>query len=269
MHNDEMRKRWDRLAEAHAARKNDTTHESAGQLYQADWWQYISPLLTEIPNGRILEAGCGTGRWAEHLIPMGFSVVMSDFSPAMLAKAKEYAGAHGFAEKVTFKELDVCDMHSLDNDSFDMVISTGEPISLCSDPHKAIREYCRVVKPGGYVLCDAANKYRRAFDTFRDDPSDRFLHILESGKDTAKHSMRLHLFGPTELTSIFEELGMEVCTLAGITPLDTFPPSGQVKKAMKNEAARNALYELSRRHGEKPEIVALSSRILAVAHKPK
>ncbi|MEF2146044.1 MAG: class I SAM-dependent methyltransferase [Desulfovibrionaceae bacterium] len=268
MRNDDIREIWNKRAKIHAAQKCCKAQNVVGQLYHDSWWHYINPLLSEIPNGRILEAGCGTGRWAEHLAPRGFTLVMSDLSPAMLVKAKEYAEENGFVEHIDFKELDVCDLHSLEDNSFDMVISTGEPISICSDPRKAISEYCRVVRPGGFVLCDAGNKYRKAFDSFQAHPAQRFLHILETGDYASQSGMELHMLGPSELTAIFEEYGLTIKTMAGITPMGTFPACTHYENAVKDSAIRNELYELQRLYGEKPEIVALSSRILAVAQKP-
>jgi ubiquinone/menaquinone biosynthesis C-methylase UbiE len=238
------------------------------RLYDESWWGYIEPLLAGISGGRILEAGCGTGRWAERLAPMGFEVVLSDLSPNMLKKAREYAEGHGFAEGLGFEERDVCDLYGLQNGSFDMVISTGEPITMCSDPKKAIGEYCRVVRPGGYVLCDAGNRYRKAFDLFREMKGNQILNVLESGEYEGKEGLMHHLLGPGELRAAFEEQGMECCTLAGITPMFSFPPDAALKAALDDEQTSQAMVTIAREYAERPEIVSQSSRLLAVARKP-
>lgn len=267
MNNNELRKIWDERAESHAARKRNNTNNYSGQLYHESWWRHIEPLLSKFPGGKILEAGCGTGRWAEHLVPMGFALTCSDLSPGMLAKAQEDADNKDLNESIRFEVLDVCDLHPFDDAHFDMVISTGEPISLCSDPRKAISEYCRVVRPGGYVLCDAGNKYRHAFDLFRDKPSADFMHTLETGDFSSKGKMDLHLFGPTELTETFESFGMKIQTLAGLTPMLTFPPSAKTNAAMKDAATTQALEKLERDYTTHPEVIALSSRLIVVAQK--
>ncbi|SDL58286.1 Methyltransferase domain-containing protein [Maridesulfovibrio ferrireducens] len=268
MTTENLRTIWDRKAEDHAAGRECRSQKRSSQLYHDSWWSYIQPLLSHIPNGRILEAGCGTGRWAEHLVPMGFDMVLSDFSPNMLVKAQDYAEKKGFIKGVSFEELDVCDLHTLKSESFDMVISTGEPISLCSDPQKAISEYCRVVRPGGYVLCDAGNRYRRAYDNFRASPSEQVLQILETGVCVMDNGMKLHLLGPGELTAIFEDQNMELCTLAGITPMLCFPPDPKLEKGMENDATYQAMITMGQKYAEHPEMIALSSRLIAVARKP-
>jgi 2-polyprenyl-3-methyl-5-hydroxy-6-metoxy-1,4-benzoquinol methylase len=268
MNNSALRETWNQKAELHAARKECQKQDSCSRLYEASWWGYIEPLLPEITGGRILEAGCGTGRWAERLAPMGFDLVLSDISPVMLQKAREHAEQHGFADNLRFEELDVCDLHSLPSESFDMVISTGEPITMCSNPHQAISEYCRVVRPGGYVLCDAGNRYRKAFELFRTNPSDQVLQIFETGEYVNHDGLAMHLLGPTELTSAFADQGMELRTLAGITPMFTFPPDKDLNTALSNEKTYQAMVTIAQEHAERREIVNLSSRLLAVARKP-
>ncbi|NDV19718.1 methyltransferase domain-containing protein [Pseudodesulfovibrio sp. JC047] len=268
MHNDELRRIWNERAEYHAARKLTESDDAMSRFYHTSWWRHIEPLLSNFPSGTILEAGCGTGRWAEHLVPLGYSVTLTDISPVMLKKAREHAERKGFVNGVILKEFDVCDLHPFADNSFDMVISTGEPISLCADPEKAFSEYCRVVRPGGYVLCDAGNKYRRALEVFTKDPSAAFLTILETGEHTAHGNMDLHLFGPSELKKNFETLGMTVHTLAGLTPMLTFPPSTTAQTAMQDQTTLQALEELERKYTQTPEIIALSSRLIIVAQKP-
>lgn len=267
MDNEKLREIWDQRAETHAARKECKAQDPVSKLYHDSWWGYIQPLLSELAPGRILEAGCGTGRWAEHLVPMGFDLVLSDFSPNMLAKARAYAEEKGFAHGVSFEELDVCDLYSLESDSFDMVISTGEPVTLCNDPEQAIIEYCRVVRPGGYVLCDAGNRYRKAYDSFTQSHSGRAAQIIETGEYEMDNNMILHLLGPSELTRILDRQNMELLTLAGITPMFSFPPDEQQKKAMEDEVTYQAMVTISREYAQRPEVVALSSRLIAVARK--
>jgi SAM-dependent methyltransferase len=268
MDNTTLRDIWNQRAEVHAARKGCRTEDTVSELYDESWWGYVEPLLADISGGRVLEAGCGTGRWAERLAPMGFSVALSDISPNMLAKAGEYAEEHGFGDNLRFEELDVCDLHAFGDSSFDMVLSTGEPITICSDPQKAISEYCRVVRPGGHVLCDAGNRYRRAFELFRQGRGGEIEEVLATGVCLGHDGLPMHLLGPGELQNRFEEEGMEVLTVAGITPMFGFPPDGASKAALEDEKTLQAMQVIARDYAERPEIVAQSSRILAVARKP-
>jgi len=266
--NTKIRKVWNQRAEIHAAKKEHQVGDLNSKLYNKSWWGYIKPLLPKNNHGRILEAGCGTGRWAELLAPMGFDLVLSDISSNMLARAKKFAEEKGYVKNLCFEELDVCDLHSLQSESFDMVISTGEPISMCSDPMKAISEYCRVVRPGGYVICDSGNRYRKAYDNFHLFPSEQVLKILETGEYEGRDGITVHLLGPTELTEIFTDQKMELLTLAGIMPMFSFPPDKRLTKALENESTYQAMVTISKKYAQRPEIVSLSSRLLVVAQKP-
>jgi len=268
MNNNHLRKIWDQRADIHSARKMCKTEDQFSKLYNESWWRYIEPLLSEIKNGRILEAGCGTGRWAERLAPMGFEMVLSDISPKMLHNARDFAEQCGFADNLSFEELDVCDMHSLRNNSFDMVISTGEPLTLCANPEKAVSEFCRVVRPGGYILCDAANRYRKAFDLFHRKAFDQIIKVLETGDYVSESGLTQHLLGPGELVDLLKANKMEVHNLAGITPMFSFPPDSELKDALEHEYIFRDMLKISQKYAEHPGVVNLSSRLLAVACKP-
>ena len=269
INNNHLRKIWDQRADMHFARKMCKTEDKCSKLYDKSWWSYIEPHLSKIKNGRILEAGCGTGRWAERLAPMGFEMVLSDLSPKMLHYAQDYAEQHGFADKLSFEELDICDMHSLLNNSFDMVLSTGEPLTMCANPEKAISELCRVVRPGGYLICDAGNRYRKVFDLSHRKEFDQILKVLETGNYVPENGLTQHLLGPEELVEILKANKMEVHNLAGITPMFSFPPDSELKDALEHESIFRDMLEISETYAERPGIVNLSSRLLAVARKPK
>lgn len=267
MPNQELRDIWDQRAERHAERKKDGAREQGISLYEKSWWRHIEPLLSDIPGGKVLEAGCGPGRWVDRLAPMGFEMVLSDISPKMLEQARNFAKKKGFQDKVRFEVSDIGAMDCLEDNSFDMAIATGEPVSMCGDPRKGISELCRVVRPGGYVLCDAGNRYRRAYDMFRDNPSGPVLELLKTGEFIGAAGITLHLLGPEELKAAFTDLGMELLTLAGITPMCTFPPTPDQKKALEDPKVLRDMEQIDETFSQDPGMVHLSARLIAVARK--
>lgn len=269
LNNNHLRQIWNERADQHFAGKMCQTVDQFSKLYNESWWRYIEPHLSEIKNGRILEAGCGTGRWAERLVPMGFEMVLSDLSPKMLEYAKELAEQRGIADKLSFAELDICDLHALRNSSFDMVISTGEPLTSCSDPKKAISEYSRVLRPGGYLICDAGNRYRKAFDLFQRKAFDQVIKVLETGDYVSESGLTQHLLGPEEFVDLLKVHKMEVLHLAAITPMFSFPPDRDLKAALEHEHIFHDMLEISQTYAEQPGIVHMSSRLIAVARKPE
>jgi SAM-dependent methyltransferase len=75
------------------------------------------------PGGRILDAGCGTGRVAVRLAELGFRCVGVDADESMLAVAREASDA------VIWQLLDLVDVAMLDG-GFDLIVAAGNVIPL-------------------------------------------------------------------------------------------------------------------------------------------
>jgi len=105
------------------------------------------------PGTRMLDACCGNGRHLEHLQrKLGQNVVGFDLSLWLLEKARQK----------NLNNLLRADMRSLpfSNDVFDVVGSFFTSFGYfdhASDDLQALREYIRVLKPGGYLFLDLMN----------------------------------------------------------------------------------------------------------------
>jgi len=104
------------------------------------------------PGDKVVDVGCGAGfdaLVATRLVGPGGEVVGIDLTPEMVARAQTHQAALGFTQ-VRFLEgeaeaLPVPDAWA------DAVISNGV-FNLSLDKAKALREACRVLKPGGRLL---------------------------------------------------------------------------------------------------------------------
>lgn len=117
-----------------------------------DWMDRLFPVslrrrVLAHARGKVLEVGVGTGANLPHY-PPGCEVVAIDFSPAMLARAREKVASARVP--VQLLEMDVQAMDFPD-DSFDTVVAT---CVFCSvpDPVAGLREVRRVCRPGGRVV---------------------------------------------------------------------------------------------------------------------
>ena len=79
---------WDSQAESRRELMQKRELSRNKDLYEETCWRFIEPFLPS-GVGRILEAGCGTGRWVYRLAPLGHRIVLSDFSPEMIRVASE------------------------------------------------------------------------------------------------------------------------------------------------------------------------------------
>ena len=98
----------------------------------------------------ILDVGCGVGITACYIAAeYGCKVSAVDISKDMIERAEERAKKKGLRDKIEFKVADAQALPFVDN-SFDAVISESVN-AFVEDKQKAINEYRRVTKPGGYV----------------------------------------------------------------------------------------------------------------------
>jgi demethylmenaquinone methyltransferase/2-methoxy-6-polyprenyl-1,4-benzoquinol methylase len=102
-----------------------------------------------------LDAGCGIGLHAVRLadaVGKGGKVTGLDISHDHLAAARRLAEEKGLSAQVDFVEGDLLHLPFRD-DSFDWVwcADTLWPVQVVGDPAEGVREFARVVKPGGTV----------------------------------------------------------------------------------------------------------------------
>jgi malonyl-CoA O-methyltransferase len=122
----------------------------------------MEELLPSIGGLSVLDAGCGTGRYARILRAGGGRLVVAvDVSAAMLARAS----ADGVARvRGDIRALPFADA------SFDLVVS-GLMLPDIAELDRVAREWHRVLRPGGLVVCSTLHPigadlgWTRTFDT--------------------------------------------------------------------------------------------------------
>lgn len=98
----------------------------------------------------VLDVGCGAGVSACFLAKnYGCRVVGVDIYEGMIDRSNERAIREGVRDLVEFKVADAQNL-PFENDLFDAVI-TESVTAFPRDKQRAVKEYARVTKPGGYV----------------------------------------------------------------------------------------------------------------------
>ncbi|MCF6320935.1 MAG: class I SAM-dependent methyltransferase [Rhizobiaceae bacterium] len=107
----------------------------------------------------VLEIGAGSGKHLDSIRHGYDRYVMSDGNPKMLDQAKQ---RHNDNNRISFEVADARELHFEDK-SFDRVIAT-HVLEHLINPHDILREWARVIKPGGTLSlvlpCDPGFAWR-------------------------------------------------------------------------------------------------------------
>ena len=125
------------------------------------WWRYlrghapwdtgIAPpevvaLADQLPPGRALDLGCGTGASSLYLASRGWSVTGVDFIPQAIRRARQKAQAAGLV--VDFHVADVTKLDFLTG-SFDLAVDVGCLHTLTPDQQRQYSDQlARLMRPG-------------------------------------------------------------------------------------------------------------------------
>lgn len=118
---------------------------------------------TPLPDVALLDAGCGTGSYAEALLGQLGRIEAIDLSSGMLEVAGRKLAAHPAADRITFTEGSVHELRFGD-DEFDAVMVNQVLHHLGDGPeegwqrHKrVISEIARVLRPGGTLVVNTCS----------------------------------------------------------------------------------------------------------------
>lgn len=114
----------------------------------------LEELLSEHKVRTVLDLTCGTGAQVFYLANLGYEVVGSDFSPALIKIAKKKASTN----KMPVKFMDG-DMRTIKLGRFDAVISMFNAVGHLTkaDFEKAIKNIGKNLKDGGIYVFDILN----------------------------------------------------------------------------------------------------------------
>jgi SAM-dependent methyltransferase len=170
-----------------------------------------SPIfLKYLPTrGKILEAGCGFGKWVFFLKRKGYDIIGIDFAKEAIKMAKRYD------EAIPIEFGDITHIQYSDN-YFDAYMSLGVVEHFQDGPFLALKEAKRVLKPNGLILVSVPvfNTIRkitlpieRAFSLLRDS---KYLRRLFRKPEYAKKHFIEYRFGIKEFDNILRNAGFQI-----------------------------------------------------------
>lgn len=127
------------------------------------WYEHLYAVLHPIvhaalgpPGGgrprRALDAGCGTGFQTALLERLGYETHGVDLAARLLAVARR---------RIASCALSLATVEALPyrDGSFDAVTCCGSTLSFVDDPAASLREFARVLKPGGRLLLECEHRW--------------------------------------------------------------------------------------------------------------
>jgi ubiquinone/menaquinone biosynthesis C-methylase UbiE len=190
----------------YTARHYDAYGEREWERHEATWadrtsfaihCDYLAKFVR--PGDLVLDAGAGPGRFTIELAKLGARVHVGDLSEVQLRLNAQRVQSEGWEGAVASRvTLDICDLSTFPDGQFDAVVCFGGPISYVMDRAEvALRELCRVTRPGGHVLLSVMSTVGAA---------RRFLpQVLDEGRE----------FGPEYTDEVLQTGDLARATNAG------------------------------------------------------
>lgn len=163
----------------------------------------VASLFSEFPAGRVLDLGCGEGRYAKRLKSLGFEVFAID------ADADKFK----YREEIEFRHCDITKEIPFPDGFFDYVL-LAEVLEHLRNPYEVFASINRVMKKGGSLVLSTPNilnvksRYRflleGTYGYFREPPLDQAKNPEEA--------LNLHLapYRYHELEYLFFEAGFRI-----------------------------------------------------------
>ena len=230
---------------------------------------------------RVLDAGCGPGRFTATVAKLGAAVTALDLSERQLEIAEEKIREAGLLEAVdAFVPADITDLSLFSDGQFDAVICYGGALSYVSERrHRAASELVRVVRPGGILLISVMSRYgaivdlvrRPAMYALRDPEGVHVWRVAEDGDLPGFASTRvdmqhppMHMFTSEELRRLLP--GCRVLEVAG-SNVTTFEGSTTFDEVLGDQQAWTTAVELERELNSRPGLIDTGSHIIMAAQR--
>jgi ubiquinone/menaquinone biosynthesis C-methylase UbiE len=211
---------YDRMAHQY----DDSYKNAYWDFYNAVTWHNLKKYLPRLQGRRILDIGGGTGLWALKLAKSGYDVTLVDISQKMMDMASDKAEKSGLQAKIKFIKADICDLSAFEENTFDMVLAQGDPLSYCENHRQAFKETSRILKNKGFFIASVDNKYGGMKVFLEQNKITELEELIRTGqtkwftKDT-EEQYPITYFTPAQLKKLFIENGFEVVSLIGKTVL--------------------------------------------------
>lgn len=223
------------------------------------------------PPATVADIGGGPGRYAVWLAALGYRVVHRDIMPMHVDQARAAAEAAGLAV-----EAAVGDARGLDltDGAVDAVLLLGPLYHLPqrADRLQALREACRIVRPGGPVFGAVISRWAARLDgMLRARMYAKYFAAADEVVDEVERRGVLLPIGPgsfcgvahrpRQVRSEFAAAGLAVADLVCVEGASYL--LGDLDARMADERDWQVVLESARAHERVPELLGIGSHLIA------
>ena len=223
----------------------------------------------------VLDIGAGPGRFTQLLVTLGATAIVADISQQQLELNKRYAAELNFAHGVKdWLQLDICDMSTFADQTFDAVVCYGNPIGYVFErKDRALAEVLRVLKPRGKAFISVASLWGSlhellpavmTVDTAKNVEIIRTGDVYFDASEGLRH--RSHLFRGNEFREFLESHRVSILDLSASNAVSAV--WGDKLKEVRADSARwNELLTMELEACRQPGCLDMGTHILAVIEK--
>ena len=223
----------------------------------------------------VFDIGAGPGRFTQLLVTLGATAIVADISREQIELNKRYARELGFAHGVKdWMQLDICDMSTFADETFDAVVCYGNPIGYVFEKKdQALSEVLRVLKPRGKAFLSVASLWGSLHEllpaVLTVDP-DKNADIIRTGDlyFDASEGLRhqCHLFRASEFREFLETHRVSIVELSASNCVSGV--WGDKLTEVRADSARwNELLRMELEASRQPGCLDMGTHLLAVIEK--
>jgi len=160
-------------------------------------------------------------------------------------------------------------MPEFHDNHFDVVLCEGDPLSYCGDHASAIKEFTRVVKPGGVLIASVDNRAYLLRELKKSSDRNAVEQLLETGdidwkpQEDKKFSYTIHTFTEQELRELFKSNKLSVERIIGKLVIARRLPWYKSK----DPKIQSWLYDLEQKYNDNPAFYPWASHLEIVGRK--
>jgi S-adenosylmethionine-dependent methyltransferase len=166
----------------------------------------------------VLDAGGGNGLDSLPLAAVGHSVLIVDYSQAMLADAQARADAGGLQGRIQLQQADLADVGDrLAGETFDMVLCHNV-IQYLEEPADLLRQLAGLLRPGGLLSLISMNRYSAVYAAafLRDDLAAALGEIDTRTVRGTMFEALLTIYSAQEAGALLEDAGFAIVADYGL-----------------------------------------------------